>query len=83
MMAGRSVPARACDVNMPPASPPEWTAITSLEQFQRIIRAKPSRSIVSLALDARDSTAALGFVNAMKDLPEHTEKGGALYVFAL
>jgi alcohol dehydrogenase (cytochrome c) len=40
-------------------------------------------AIVSLALDARDSTAALGFVNAMKDLPAHTEKGGALYVFAL
>lgn len=40
-------------------------------------------AIVSGELDARDGTAALGFVNAMKDLPEHTGKGGQLYVFAL
>lgn len=40
-------------------------------------------AIVSGGLDARDGTAALGFVNAMKDLPEHTTPGGALYVFAL
>jgi lanthanide-dependent methanol dehydrogenase len=39
--------------------------------------------IVSNDLDARDGTAALGFVNAMKDLPQHTTKGGTLYVFAL
>jgi glucose dehydrogenase len=39
--------------------------------------------IVVGRLDPRDSTAALGFVNAMKDLPQHTTKGGTLYVFAL
>jgi glucose dehydrogenase len=39
--------------------------------------------IVSGDLDPRDSTAALGFVNAMKDLPKYTTKGGALYIFAL
>lgn len=42
-----------------------------------------SGAIVSGGLDARDGTAALGFVNAMKDLPEHTDKGGQLYVFKL
>jgi len=40
-------------------------------------------AIVSGDLDARDPNAALGFVNAMKDLPQHTAKGGTLYVFAL
>ncbi len=39
--------------------------------------------IVAGRLDPRDSTAALGFVNAMKDLPQHTTKGGTLYVFSL
>ncbi len=38
-------------------------------------------AIVSAALDARDSSAALGFVNAMKDLPQKSTKGGMLYVF--
>ena len=42
-----------------------------------------SGAIVSGGLDARDGTAALGFVNAMKDLPQATGKGGMLYVFAL
>src|SRR3954463_2744942 len=40
-------------------------------------------AVVSGDLDARDPTAALGFANAMKDLPQHTAKGGTLYVFAL
>jgi PQQ-dependent dehydrogenase (methanol/ethanol family) len=40
-------------------------------------------AIVSGGLDARDGTAAAGFVNAMKDLPAYTGKGGTLYVFAL
>jgi PQQ-dependent dehydrogenase (methanol/ethanol family) len=40
-------------------------------------------AIVSGDLDPRDGTAALGFVNAMKDLPQRTTKGGMLYVFAL
>ena len=40
-------------------------------------------AIVSGALDPRDGTAALGFVNAMKDLPQVTTKGGMLYVFGL
>jgi lanthanide-dependent methanol dehydrogenase len=40
-------------------------------------------AIVAGDLDKRDPTAALGFVGATKDLPEHTAKGGTLYVFAL
>src|SRR4051812_5423631 len=39
--------------------------------------------VVSGDLDTRDSSAALGFVNAMKDLPKSTVKGGMLHVFAL
>jgi PQQ-dependent dehydrogenase (methanol/ethanol family) len=39
--------------------------------------------IVAGDLDPRDGTAALGFVNAMKDLPAYSTKGGMLYVFAL
>jgi glucose dehydrogenase len=39
--------------------------------------------IVSGDLDPRDGSAALGFVNAMRDLKDATTKGGALYVFAL
>jgi len=42
-----------------------------------------SGAIVAGGLDPRDTTAALGFVNAMADLPAHTTKGGMLYVFAL
>ncbi|MFL6541978.1 MAG: PQQ-dependent dehydrogenase, methanol/ethanol family, partial [Chthoniobacterales bacterium] len=42
-----------------------------------------SGAIVAGSLDPRDPTGALGFVNAMKDLPEKTTKGGMLYVFAL
>ena len=40
-------------------------------------------AIVSGGLDARDSSAALGFANAMRDLPDATTKGGTLYVFGL
>ena len=42
-----------------------------------------SGAIVAGGLDKRDGTAALGFVNAMKDLPKYTTKGGTLYVFSL
>jgi PQQ-dependent dehydrogenase (methanol/ethanol family) len=42
-----------------------------------------SGAIVAGGLDARDSSGALGFVNAMKDLPQKSTKGGTLYVFAL
>jgi lanthanide-dependent methanol dehydrogenase len=42
-----------------------------------------SGAIVSGDLDPRDSSGAAGFVNAMKDLPEKTQKGGTLYVFGL
>ena len=42
-----------------------------------------SGAIVAGGIDPRDSTAALGFVNAMKDLPAATTKGGMLYVFSL
>ena len=40
-------------------------------------------AVVAGGLDVRDSSAALGFVNAMKDLPQATTKGWMLYVFAL
>jgi PQQ-dependent dehydrogenase (methanol/ethanol family) len=42
-----------------------------------------SGAIVAGKLDPRDPSAALGFVNAMKDLPNHTKPGDKLYVFAL
>jgi PQQ-dependent dehydrogenase (methanol/ethanol family) len=40
-------------------------------------------AVVAGDLDVRDGTAALGFANAMKDLPGATTKGGTLYAFAL
>ncbi|HEV2747058.1 MAG TPA: methanol/ethanol family PQQ-dependent dehydrogenase [Allosphingosinicella sp.] len=40
-------------------------------------------AIVSAQLDTRDPTAALGFVNAVRDLPDRTKAEGRLYVFAL
>jgi PQQ-dependent dehydrogenase (methanol/ethanol family) len=40
-------------------------------------------AVVSGGLDVRDGSAALGFANAMTDLPKHTVKGGMLYVFSL
>jgi PQQ-dependent dehydrogenase (methanol/ethanol family) len=40
-------------------------------------------AIVSADLDPRDPTAALGMVNATKDLKQRTTKGGTVYVFAL
>ena len=40
-------------------------------------------AIVVGALDPRDSSAAGGFVNVMRDLPDKTTKGGVLYVFSL
>jgi PQQ-dependent dehydrogenase (methanol/ethanol family) len=42
-----------------------------------------SGAVVSGDLDVRDGTAALGFVNAMRDLKDVTTKGGTLYVFKL
>jgi PQQ-dependent dehydrogenase (methanol/ethanol family) len=42
-----------------------------------------SGAIVAGGLDPGDATAALGFVNAMTDLPQYTTKGGMLYVFSL
>jgi glucose dehydrogenase len=40
-------------------------------------------AVVAGDLDVRDGTAALGMVNAMRDLPNETTKGGTLYVFRL
>jgi lanthanide-dependent methanol dehydrogenase len=40
-------------------------------------------AVVAGDLDVRDGTAALGFANAMRDLPSATTKGGTLYVFKL
>jgi len=42
-----------------------------------------SGAVVAAGLDPRDSTAALGFANAMRDLREATTRGGTLYVFSL
>jgi PQQ-dependent dehydrogenase (methanol/ethanol family) len=42
-----------------------------------------SGAIVSGDLDPRDGTAGGGWVNAMRDLPKATPKGGMLHVFAL
>jgi lanthanide-dependent methanol dehydrogenase len=42
-----------------------------------------SGAIVAGGLDPRDGTSALGFVNAMTDLPNDTGRGGAIYVFSL
>jgi PQQ-dependent dehydrogenase (methanol/ethanol family) len=42
-----------------------------------------SGAIVAGAADPRDSTVALGFAGAMTDLPQVTNRGGTLYVFAL
>ena len=42
-----------------------------------------SGAIVAAGLDPRDSTAGGGFVNAMRDLPQYSTKGGTLYVFGL
>jgi lanthanide-dependent methanol dehydrogenase len=39
--------------------------------------------IVAADLDANDPSAGGGFANAMRDLPQHTTKGGMLYVFTL
>ncbi len=40
-------------------------------------------AIVAGNLNPADGTGALGFLNAMADLPNQTTKGGMLYVFAL
>lgn len=39
--------------------------------------------VVAAQLDPQDPTAALGFVGAMKDLPDHSPPGDKLYVFSL
>jgi outer membrane protein assembly factor BamB len=40
-------------------------------------------AVVSGGLDPRDSSAALGFANATKDLQRVTMPGGTLYVFSI
>jgi hypothetical protein len=40
-------------------------------------------AIVAGDLDPRDGSAALGFVNAMRDLKQASTRGGMLYVFSL
>src|SRR5690606_312079 len=42
-----------------------------------------SGAVVSGNLDVDVPFGALGFVNAMTDLPQHTAAGGTVYVFAL
>ncbi len=42
-----------------------------------------SGALIAGALDKADPTSALGFVNAVRDLPSRTQAGGRLYVFAL
>jgi len=40
-------------------------------------------AVVAGGINTKDGTAALGFTNAMTDLPQHTGNGGMLYVFGL
>jgi PQQ-dependent dehydrogenase (methanol/ethanol family) len=40
-------------------------------------------AIVAGELSATDSNSAIGMVGATRDLPQHTDKGGTLYVFGL
>jgi PQQ-dependent dehydrogenase (methanol/ethanol family) len=40
-------------------------------------------AVVSVGLDTRDASAALGFANAMRGLRDDTRPGGALWVFKL
>jgi PQQ-dependent dehydrogenase (methanol/ethanol family) len=40
-------------------------------------------TVVANDLDTRDKTASTGWANALADLPQKTQKGGMLYVFAL
>jgi lanthanide-dependent methanol dehydrogenase len=40
-------------------------------------------ALMAAGLDPRDSSAALGMVNAVRDLPDKTKLGGKLHVFAL
>jgi PQQ-dependent dehydrogenase (methanol/ethanol family) len=42
-----------------------------------------SGAVVSANMDPRDPTGALGFANAMKDLPQKSTAGGMLYVFTV
>ncbi|HZQ54682.1 MAG TPA: methanol/ethanol family PQQ-dependent dehydrogenase [Bryobacteraceae bacterium] len=42
-----------------------------------------SGGVVAGGLNPVDGTGALGFLNAMADLPKYTTKGGMLYVFSL
>jgi lanthanide-dependent methanol dehydrogenase len=42
-----------------------------------------SGAIVAAGLDPRDPTGALGFLGAMGDLPQHTNKGGVIFTFGL
>jgi PQQ-dependent dehydrogenase (methanol/ethanol family) len=42
-----------------------------------------SGAVVAADLDTRDQTAGNGWGELMRDLPKHTGKGGALFVFAL
>ena len=59
-----------------------------IETVEEVVRRLGRDSIrkaahLEVGVDARDPTAAAGFVNAMSDLPKDTGKGGTLYVFAL
>lgn len=40
-------------------------------------------AIIANSLDPEDRTGALGMINAVRDLPNKTKKGGRLYVFRL
>ena len=40
-------------------------------------------AVVANDIDTRDQTAAGGFANVVLDLKQKTQKGGAMYVFAL
>ena len=76
---GSSRPAPGSSGSRPPIRDP--TANNTSRSFPASAAgpARSSRVISTRAI----RPAALGFANAMKDLPEHTTKGGTLYVFSL
>ena len=76
---GSSRPAPGSSASRSPTAAP---TASSTSPCWRASAAGPARSCRATSIRAT-ATAALGFVNAMKDLPQATQAGGMLYVFAL
>ena len=60
------------------SAPGEQGYVTPSEEntYLKKMNAAPTAALL-------DPTGAIGFLGAMKDLPQHTTKGGTLYVFSL